>query len=396
MLDGRRVVLGVSGGIACYKSLILARRLTDFGAAVDVVLTAAATEFVRPLTFEALTRRPVLCSLWEPGTALAHLDWAHDPDLIVVAPATANLLARTAQGIADDLLTAILLAAEPPIVAAPAMNDRMYAHPATQRNLKILSERGWTLLGPAVGPLAEGPSALPGRMVEPEEILAHAERAIGRRHGKLAGKRVVVTAGPTREVLDPVRVITNRSSGRMGYAVAERAFARGADVVLIAGPTELPPPPGPALVRVETTHDLEQAVGAALPEADVLVMAAAPADFRAAEPATRKRPRGDGALDVKLEPTPDVLRRTRKRRKRGAVVVGFALETKDGVERARGKLEEKALDLVVLNYADDPEGGIARESNRVTLVDREGTEALELLPKRDVAEKILDAVEARL
>src|SRR5437773_8511516 len=218
---GRHVVLGVSGGIACYKSCTLARRLTEAGATVDVVLTASAAEFVRPLTFEALTGRPVLSSLWERGRALAHIGLAKTPDLVIVAPATAHVLARAAMGMADDLLTALLLARTGPILAAPAMNDAMYAHPATTANLKTLSQRGWHMVGPEIGALAEGPSERPGRMSEPETILAAAARLLGQdRTGKWAGKRVIVTAGATREHLDPVRVLTNPSSGRMGYALA--------------------------------------------------------------------------------------------------------------------------------------------------------------------------------
>jgi len=214
---GRHVVLGVSGGIACYKSCTLARRLTEAGAAVDVVLTAAAAEFVRPVTFEALTGRPVLTSLWERDRALAHIGLAREPDLVIVAPATANVLARAAMGLADDVLTALLLARTGPVLAAPAMNDAMYAHPATRANLKGLVARGWHLVGPDTGPLAEGPSDRPGRMSEPEAILAAAERLLEQR-APWQGKNVVVTAGPTREHLDPVRVVTNPSSGRMGYA----------------------------------------------------------------------------------------------------------------------------------------------------------------------------------
>lgn len=396
MLDGRRVVLGVSGGIACYKSVILARRLTERGAAVDVVLTAAATEFVRPLTFEAVTHRPVSSSLWERGRALTHITYAREPDLIVLAPATAHLLARAAQGLADDLLTAILLAADVPVLAAPAMNDRMFAHPTTQRNLQTLRERSWTVVGPASGPLAEGPSDSPGRMVEPEEILSHAERAVRRKDSRLAGKRVLVTAGPTREPLDPVRVITNPSSGRMGYALAERAFARGADVLLVSGPGVLPPPVGVEVVRVVTTQEMLTAVEEALPTADALVMAAAPADYRPSEPAAQKRPRADGALELALEPTADILEGTVGSRKAGAVIVGFALETGDGRPRARAKLERKQLDLVVLNHADAPGSGFEAETNLVSLIDANGATDLDPMPKWEVAERILDAVERRL
>jgi len=395
-LRGRRVVLGVSGGIACYKSCTLARRLTDLGAAVDVVMTAAATEFVRPLTFEALTKRPVASSLWERARALSHIELAHTPDLIVVAPATAHLLARAAAGIADDLLTAVLLATRAPVLVAPGMNDDMYAHPATQANLRTLSQRGWETLGPAVGPLAEGPSDRPGRMVEPEEILAHAERLLLRRGSPLDGRRVLVTAGPTREHLDAVRVVTNPSSGKMGFALAARAFARGAEVTLVSGPTMLPDPFGVHTVRIETTAELESAVQRLIPDADVLVMAAAPADYRPIDPGEGKRPRASGDYAVTLTPTPDVLACTAGKRKPGAIAVGFALETGAGVERARAKLGAKQLHLIVLNRADEPGSGFEGDANRVTLVPAADATALALLPKSEVADRILDAVEPLL
>jgi len=249
---GRHVLLGVSGGIACYKSCTLARRLTEGGATVDVVLTASAAEFVRPVTFEALTGRPVLTSLWQPDRALAHIALARQPDLAIVAPATAHLLARAALGLADDVLTALLLARTGPVLAAPAMNDAMYAHAATRTNVKTLAARGWHFIGPETGPLAEGPSERPGRMSEPEALLAAAARLLEQRAPWL-GKQVVVTAGPTREHLDPVRVVTNPSSGRMGYAIAEAAHTRGAEVVLVSGPSDLPLPFGVTTHRVETT-----------------------------------------------------------------------------------------------------------------------------------------------
>ena len=395
MWAGRHVVLGVSGGIACYKSCLLARRLTEAGARVDVVLTQAAAEFVRPLTFEALTGRPVVRSLWEPGEALAHIRLGHEADLIIVAPATANLIARAAQGIADDVLTALLLARTAPLLLAPAMNDEMYAHPQTQANLALLAARGVALVGPEVGPLAEGPSERPGRMSEPAVILAHAARLL-RRSGPLAGRRVVVTAGPTREPLDPVRVFTNRSSGRMGYRLAEAAWERAAEVMLISGPTALEPPGGVALRRVETTAEMDAAVRAEIGSADVLIMAAAPADYRPAESAAVKRPRDGGALTVVLEPTVDILATTRGLRKPGAVIVGFALETGDAVDRGRAKLVRKDLDLIVVNDALEPGAGFEVETNRVTIVDRDGGEqALPLMDKRAVADGILDAIEAR-
>src|SRR5256885_1886847 len=270
----RHVVLGVSGGIACYKSCTLARSLTEAGATVDVVLTAAAAEFVRPVTFEALTGRPVLASLWERGHALAHIDLAKHPDLVIVAPATASILARAAMGMVDDLLTTLLLArADRPVLAAPAMNDAMYANPATTANIATLTTRGWHFVGPEMGALAEGPSERPGRMSEPEAIFAAAERLLGHNNSsKWSGKRVVVTAGPTREHLDPVRVITNPSSGRMGYALAEAAYERGADVILVSGPTALQPPAGVTTHRVETTAEMQRAVATLVPRAGLLVM----------------------------------------------------------------------------------------------------------------------------
>ncbi|HXE56895.1 MAG TPA: bifunctional phosphopantothenoylcysteine decarboxylase/phosphopantothenate--cysteine ligase CoaBC [Gemmatimonadales bacterium] len=393
---GRHVVLGVSGGIACYKSCILARRLVEAGARVDVVLTRAAAEFVRPVTFEALTGRPVLTSLWTPGAALAHLRLAQRPDLIVVAPATAQLLARAAQGLADDLLTTLLVARTAPVLLAPAMNDEMYANPVTQANLARVRERAMAVVGPEIGALAEGPSERPGRMSEPETILAHAARLL-RAGGPLQGKRVVVTAGPTREAIDPVRVVTNRSSGKMGYRVAEEAWERGAEVLLISGPVTLPAPVGVTVERIETTAQLEAAVRAALPTADVLVMAAAPADFRPSAPSDEKRPRSAGALAIPMEPTVDILSATQEARRPGSVIVGFALETGDAVAKGQAKLRRKALDLIVVNDALEPGAGFEVDTNRVALIDRDG--CIRLLPlrsKREIAAAILDAVEVRL
>jgi phosphopantothenoylcysteine decarboxylase/phosphopantothenate--cysteine ligase len=394
---GRRVVLGVSGGIACYKSCILARRLSEAGAGVDVILTAAAAEFVRPLTFEALTGRPVLTSLWEPGRALDHVRLGRDADLVIVAPATANLVARAAAGLADDFLTTLLLVTRAPVLLAPAMNDEMYARAETQANLAVLRARGAAVVGPETGALAEGPSDRPGRMSEPETILGHAVRLL-RRDGPLAGRRVVITAGPTRESIDPVRVITNRSSGKMGYRLAEAAWERGAEVVLISGPVALPAPLGVTVRRVESTRDLDEAVRDALPEADVLVMAAAPADFRPSSPSDSKWARTEGALALPLESTADILGGTRELRKRGSVIVGFALETGgDALAKGRAKLERKALDLIVVNDALEPGAGFDHETNRVALLGRDGeSQILPMQSKRAVAEAILDAVEARL
>ena len=391
-IAGRHVVLGVSGGIACYKSCVVARRLTEAGALVDAVLTASASKFVGAVTFEALTGRPVVTSLWQPERALDHVRLGRETDLIVVAPATAHLLARMAQGMADDFLTSLLLARRAPLLVCPAMNDQMYAHPETQANLALLRSRGVHVLGPVTGPLARGEGEGPGRMVEPEVVVAHAERLL-RAAAPWEGRRVLVTAGPTRERLDPVRVVTNRSSGRMGYALAHEAWLRGADVTLVSGPATLEPPPGVEVVRVESTAEMAAAVGEALPLADVLLMAAAPADYRPAAPLAEKTKRGEGALKVDLEPTRDILAETLPRRKKGALVVGFALETGDAAAKARAKLEAKGLDVVVANDASEPGAGPEVATNRVTIVGKDGAEALPLMPKERVAEEILDRLE---
>ena len=396
MWTGRHVVLGVSGGIASYKSCFLARLLTEAGARVDAVLTAGAAEFVRPATFEALTGRPVLTSLWEPGRALDHVRLARESDLVIVAPATAHLLARMALGLADDALTALLLARSGPVLVAPAMNDAMYAAAPTARNLALLRERGIGIVGPATGALAEGPSDQPGRMSEPESILHHATRLL-RAGGPLAGKRVIVTAGPTREPLDPVRIVTNRSSGKMGFRLAQAAWYRGANVDLITGPSAEPEPEGVALERIDTTQEMERAVADALPSADVLIMAAAPADYRPTNPGATKRPRQDGELRIDFEPTADILSATRKSRKPGCLVVGFALETGDAIARGRAKLERKGLDLIVVNDALEPGAGFEGDTNRVTILGKAGAQwEVALASKASVAESIMDQVEALL
>ncbi len=395
-IAGRRVVLGVSGGIASYKACLVARRLTEDGALLDVVMTASATEFVRPLTFEALTGRAVVTSLWEPGRALDHVRLGREPELIVAAPATAQLIARMAQGLADDFLTAMLLARKAPVLLCPAMNDAMYRHPETQANLaRLRGAGGVQVLGPATGPLAHGEGEGPGRMVEPEEICAWTERLL-RGAAPYAGRRVVVTAGPTREAIDPVRVVSNRSSGRMGIELARAAWLRGADVTLVCGPSGLTPPPGCALVRVETTQQLHDAVAELLPAADVLIMAAAPADYRPAAPSATKAVREAGPLTLTLEPTADVLTSTAYWRKRGAIMVGFALETGDPVPRAKEKLERKQLDMIVANDATEQGSGPDTATNRVTVVTRGGVEALPQLPKDQAAEAILERIAALL
>lgn len=393
MWRGRHVVLGVTGGIAAYKSVHLARELSRRGATVDVVLSRGATAFVGAVTFEAVTRRPVRTSLWEPGTALDHVTLGDEADLVIVAPATAQLVARAAAGMADDLLTALLLASRVPVLLAPAMNDEMFASPATAANLRRLRDRGWHLVGPVTGDLAEGPSTRPGRMEEPEAIIAHGERIMAG-EGPLHGLHVVVTAGPTREMIDPVRMITNRSSGKMGYRIAEAAWRRGAEVTLISGPSAEAVPYGVRLRRVSSTSEMRQAVADVLPRGDVLVMAAAPADYRPVEAEPTKRPRGGGPITLTLEATEDILIATIPQRHPRLTVVGFALETGDALARGRTKLELKQLDMIVINDALQPGAGFDVETNAVTILDSHGTVTpVSLRPKPEVAEAILDAVE---
>ena len=390
---GKRVLLGVTGGIACYKAVPLARLLAQAGAEVDVVLTRSAREFIGDVTFEAVTGRPVHSELHGAGHALDHIKLPRAADLLVVAPATADFLARAAQGRADDLLAAALLANVAPVLLVPAMNDRMWAHPQTGNNVRHLRALGYAVLDPADGPLAVGEGSGPGRMPEPDVIAAHCGRLL--EAPRLRGMRVLVTAGPTREAVDPVRYLSNHSSGKMGAAVAAAAWARGADVVLVHGPMTAAVPVGVRAVPVTTTAELCAAVRAEIGAADVVVMAAAPADFTPAAPAPQKLKKADGPAALPLAPTVDVLVATRDARKAGAIVVGFALETTAVVESARGKLVAKGLDMVVANDATEAGAGFGGDTNRVTFVVPDGPpEPLPLLPKRDVAAAILDRVEA--
>ncbi|HKO15785.1 MAG TPA: bifunctional phosphopantothenoylcysteine decarboxylase/phosphopantothenate--cysteine ligase CoaBC [Gemmatimonadaceae bacterium] len=394
--QGRRVLLGVTGGIASYKSAWIARLLAKAGALVDVVMTPAATEFIAPLTFEALIGRAVHTDLIAAGRALDHIHLAHDAEVIVVAPATADFLARAASGQANDLLTAVLLASTAPVLLVPAMNDRMWAHGQTQRNVKHLRELGYSVLEPDEGALAAGEGSGPGRMPDPEHIVPHVGRLL-EQGSLLAGRTVLVTAGPTRESMDPVRFISNHSSGRMGVAVAAAAWRRGARVRLIAGPLSVPVPVGIETQQVETTQQMADAVQGALPDADVLVMAAAPADFRPARAAANKVRKTATPAPIALEPTPDILRSTREARRAGAVIVGFALETENAVASGRSKLAAKELDLIVVNDATEPGAGFSVDTNRVTLLSRDGAaEELPLLSKTEVADAILDRVEVLL
>jgi phosphopantothenoylcysteine decarboxylase/phosphopantothenate--cysteine ligase len=374
----------------------LARLLTQAGAEVDVVMTRGAREFVGPITFEAVTGRPVYTEIFGPGHALDHIRLVREANVIVVAPATADFVARAAHGLADDLLTACLLAAQTKVLLVPAMNDRMWSHAQTKRNVAHSRSLGYEILEPAEGPLAVGEGSGPGRMPEPDEIMSHVGRLL---EGKssLKGKKVIVTAGATREPIDPVRFISNHSSGKMGVALARAAWRRGAEVTLIAGHVDIPLPVEIPTLNVETVQEMSRSVAQNLPAADVLIMAAAPADFRPASEAREKIKKGRAAPKIVLEPTEDILQSTIPKRKKKSVIVGFALETSDGMKNAREKLKSKDLDLVILNDAKEPGAGFGGDTNRVTVITRNGKEEeLDLMSKTDLAEILLDRVEREL
>jgi len=395
--DERRVLLVVAGGIAAYKSAELLRALRTAGARVDVLMTSAAERFVGRVTLEALSSRPVHTDLWT--RPLAHIELGRDCDLAIVAPATADLLAAMAHGRADDLATATLLAADCPVLVCPAMNTRMWEHPATVRNMELLTEDGIRVVGPAHGELAEGETGI-GRMAEPEQIMAVAGRLL-EADSILAGRKVVVTAGPTREAIDPVRFVGNRSSGRMGFELAAAAWRRGAEVICIHGPTTVEAPTGPLLVATEDAEAMLEALRTHLDGASVLCMAAAVSDFRPASPSDEKIKKEDaesGALQLDLVRAPDLLVETLEQRKAARVfTLGFALETRDGVPNARAKLDSKGMDLVALNIAGAPGSGFDVETNRITILDPSGAvEELPLLAKREAADRLLDRIEDHL
>ena len=395
-IEGRRILLGVTGGIASYKTVMLARLLTQAGAEVDVVMTRGALEFIGAITFEAVTGRRSYSEIFGSGNALDHIKLAREAELFLVAPATADFLARAAHGHADDLLTACLLANTSPVILVPAMNDRMWANVQTQKNVARLREIGYDVLDPDEGPLAAGEGSGPGRMPEPETIFDHAVKVFSGR-GTLSGRSIVVTAGATREAIDPVRFISNHSSGRMGVAIARAAERRGGRGTLIAGHLEVPPPSNVTTIDVVSAADMREAVESALPRADALVMAAAPADFRPAKPKLEKIKKQDGAPTIELEPADDILMSTVKARKKGSVIVGFALETSDLIANAISKLEKKKLDMIVANDATEDGAGFHVDTNRVTLLTPDGkSETLPLLKKTEVAEVVLDRIQTML
>ena len=396
LLRGKHLLLGVTGSIAAYKAADLASQLTQAGAVVDTLLTEAAARFVTPLTFQAVTGRQAYtdADLWGGEAHVLHVGLGEQADLLLIAPATADTLAKLAHGLADNLLTITALAARCPILVAPAMDGGMYENPATQANLKILAERGVQLLGPGEGRMASGLVGR-GRMLEPEELLGHVRLALGRA-GPLKGRRVVVTAGGTQEPIDPVRYLSNRSSGKQGFALAQAALDRGAEVTLIAGPTPLPTPVGARRVDVQTAAQMRAEVLNACAAADALLMAAAVADFRPRQAAEQKIKKG-AVPPVELEKTDDILSAVAdspQRTQRPRVVVGFAAESENLIENARAKVLRKKLSLIVANDISAQDAGFGVDTNRVALIDAGGGVAqLPLLTKAQVAEAVLERVE---
>jgi len=389
MVQDKTIVLGVTGSIAAYKAVELASKLTQEGARVDVVMTKSAQEFVTPLTFRSITNRPVVTEMFDLASefSIEHVALAERADIVVIAPATANIIAKLAGGIADDILCCTVLATKVPVIVAPAMNVNMYQNQITQENITRLKERGFNFVGPAYGRLASGDRGL-GRLAEIDEIMGTIHQVLGR-GGDLAGRRIVVSAGGTQEPIDPVRHISNRSSGKMGFALAEAARDRGATVILVSAPTALTPPVGMKVVQVQTTLQMRDAIADAARKADALLMAAAPVDYRPAAIAERKIKKGTEALTLELVGTPDILSEVRG----DFIRVGFAAESENLVENAKEKLKKKKLDLIVANDITATDSGFGADTNRVVLIDRSGkVTKLPLLAKSEVAHKILDRV----
>lgn len=390
MFQNRTVLLGVTGSIAAYKAVDLASKLTQDGAAVDVVMTKAASEFVTSLTFRSITHRPVVSDMFATPTEfdIEHIALAERAEVVVIAPATADIIAKLAAGIADDLLCCTVLTTRAPVILAPAMNVNMYENPITQDNLGKLRARGFSIVDPGYGPTACGAVGA-GRLADIEQILGAMARALGG-EGDLAGKRVVVTAGGTQEPIDPVRHISNRSSGKTGYALAQAARDRGATVTLISAPTALSGPAGVETIRVQTALQMREAVLGEVSEADVLIMAAAVADYRPATASRGKLKKEDSRqISLKLVRNPDIISEV----KGTLVKVGFAAESENLIQNAAAKLKEKNLDLIVANDITAADSGFDVDANKVVLIDRAGRkEDLPLLPKSEVAHKILDNV----
>ena len=396
LLQNKRIILGVTGSIACYKAVDLASKLTQMGAQVEVILTAAAQQFVTPLTFQSVTGRRAYVDddLWGSEGHVQHIGLGKNADLLVIAPATANTLARLAHGIADNLLTVTALAATCPVLIAPAMDGGMFLHPATQANLEILRQRGAWISGPASGHLASGLEGI-GRMMEPQDILGEIILSFSR-SGPLNGRRILVTAGGTQEPIDPVRVIANRSSGKQGFALAQAARDAGAHVTLISGPSALASAPGVERIDVQTAEEMLQAVLKEIPHTDALLMAAAVADFRPANPAANKIKKETGVPVIQLERTPDILAAVAHQKEASGwprVMVGFAAESQDLLENALAKLTAKKLDFIAANDIRAMDAGFGVDTNRVTLLFASGDpQELPLMSKDQVSEVIIQEV----
>lgn len=394
-LTGKTIVVGVSGGIAAYKAAALTSKLVQAGASVYVMMTKHATQFVQPLTFQALSHQPVYTDvLHEPDPRfISHIDLADRADLIILAPATANLIGKLANGIADDMLTTTMLATKAPVMIAPAMNVNMYEHPVVQANMEKLRALGYRFIEPGEGLLACGWVGK-GRLAEPEEIVAIVQEffsaAAARKHD-LAGKRVLITAGPTREKIDPVRYISNHSTGKMGYALAEAARDRGAEVILVSGPTALPRPAGVSFIAVESVQEMYDAVLERFAQTDIVVKAAAVSDYRPVHQYTHKLKKADGPLELAMEKAPDILQ-TLGQQKTTQYLVGFAAETRDVNKYAREKLERKNADMIVANDVLAEGAGMGTDTNIVTLVTKEEELTLPLMSKREAADQIFDAI----
>lgn len=392
-LTGKTVILGITGGIAAYKMANVASGLRKSGANVHVIMTKNATEFITPLTFETLTNNRCIVDTFDRNFQydVAHISLAKAADLILIAPATANVIAKLAHGQADDMLTTTVLAARCKKLVAPAMNTAMLENPITQDNLKTLAHYGFGIIQPAVGLLA-CKDVGSGKLPEPEVLLDEIARELAREKD-LAGVHVTVTAGPTQESLDPVRFLTNHSSGKMGYAIAREAMLRGAEVTLISGPVALKPVPGVKLVPIITAQDMLEAVQAALPQTDILIKAAAVADYRPATVADEKLKKKDGELSIPLERTADILAWVSENRHEGLFVCGFSMETENMLENSRGKLIKKGLDMIVANNLKTQGAGFGVETNVVTLITRDEIKELPLMGKDEVAGKLLDEIQ---
>ncbi|TMB93107.1 MAG: bifunctional phosphopantothenoylcysteine decarboxylase/phosphopantothenate--cysteine ligase CoaBC [Chloroflexi bacterium] len=397
-LRGRFIVLGVTGSIAAYKSIELARRLTQAGATVQVVMSRSATEFVRPITFQALTYRPVEVEMFQiqDERAAGHVAMGREAEVIVVAPATAHVISRLANGMADDLIATTVLATSAPVVIAPAMETHMWQNPATQENIARLRARGVRVVDPESGPLASGDVG-PGRLASLEKIEAAVVDALSS-SAALAGRRVIVTAGPTVEAIDPVRFVSNRSSGKMGYAIAQAARDAGAEVTLVTGPTALRAPNGVRVIPVESAEDMQDAVLAVLPEMDAVVMAAAIADYRPLEVSHRKIKKRDAGseLTIRMTENPDVLKAIIAARRPKTIVVGFKAESGEATAEAERMLREKKVDLVIANDISDPSSVFGSDTDRVTFVSADGVEALPVLAKTEVARRLVAKLAERL